>query len=168
MASSQKQQLAVLEDFFLETGLVLTDVDYMTGEQGSLNFILRDEKTREEAAWVTIDREGHIIVNHEFVPGIRSALLRSGLSEYMREKPDHVRYRTRYVHKISPRKGDVGADAVLSPARLKDERYVGSTLRDQRILGKGERVREYRVESDGRIVVFPMSGVWHSIILTPA
>lgn len=168
MASSQQEQLAVLEDFFLETGLAITDVDRMSG-RGRVYFLLRDEKTRKEVAELMIDQEGHIIIEHEYVPGIRKVLLRSGLGDYVQEKSDHVRYHTRYVHKISPSERDVGPDVHLSHAHLKNETSLGAALRSSKILGKGERIHDYRLEVGGRIIMFPTrdSG-WHSIILTPA
>jgi len=158
-------QLAVLEDFFLENGFAMTDVDYMGS--GTVNFVLRDAKTKNKVAWLRIEQDNQIIVEYEFKPGVRKMLLRSGLVQHIREKPDHLRYHTQYVHKISLSERDGGRDAVLSPAHLGNKTRLGAALRDQRVLGKGERIRDYRVESSGRVVVFPSSSIWHSIILTP-
>jgi hypothetical protein len=163
------ERLAVLEDFFLENGFAITDVtgsgtDY---SERKVYFILRNAKTRREAGELSLDQKGRITIESAREEGIRKLLSRSGLNEYMRERPDHVVYRTKYTHKISPSERDIGPDVSLSPKHLEDETRLGAVLRAERVLGKGERVREYRVEPSGRVVVFPNKGIWHSIVLTP-
>ena len=80
-------------------------------------------------------------------------------------------YSIRYVHKISPRDTDVGPTVRISSADLASKSGLARTLREQKAIGAGARVRDFRVEDGGaRIVVFPtmpgMTTYWHSIILT--
>ncbi len=79
-------------------------------------------------------------------------------------------YEVRYVHKISPSHKDSSVRELhveLLPSMTCKE--VGSVLRSVGILNAGDSVREYRVETDGRIVAFPRAGngrcVWHSIVM---
>jgi hypothetical protein len=80
-------------------------------------------------------------------------------------------YSVRYVHKIAPRDTDVGPAVRLGPAQLADPTKLAATLRKSRILFAGGRIRDFRVEPSGRVIVFPsvpgMTTYWHSIILTP-
>lgn len=81
-------------------------------------------------------------------------------------------YSTRFVHKIAPSEKDVGDNVSLDTRDLADRKTIGAALRKVRILIKGGSVREYRVERDGRIVVFPtcpgLSTYWHAIVLSPS
>lgn len=77
-----------------------------------------------------------------------------------------ITYASRFVHKISPKDTDTGPEVTLDTAGL-DRSKLGRVLREARILIKGQRVAHYRIESDGRIVCFPMASIWWSIILTP-
>lgn len=80
-------------------------------------------------------------------------------------------YSVRYVHKIAPSDKDVGDDVVLTDADLVDKKTIGAALRERGTLARGVRVHEWRIESDGKIVVFPtypgLTTYWHSVILTP-
>jgi hypothetical protein len=80
-------------------------------------------------------------------------------------------YSVRYVHKIAPRDTDVGDDVTLTDADLVDNKTIGAALRERGTLLAGVRVREWRIEPDGKIVVFPvypgLTTYWHSVILTP-
>jgi len=82
-----------------------------------------------------------------------------------------MEYTTRFVHKVSTSSKDVGPDATLDARDLTDRKTIGAALRKARILIKGGSVRQWRIERDGKIVVFPvcpgLSTYWHSIILTP-
>ena len=80
-------------------------------------------------------------------------------------------YSVRYVHKVATSANDVGDPVRLSEDDLADARTLGAALRRQKTLLPTTYVREYRIERDGRVVVFPaypgLSTYWHSIILTP-
>lgn len=90
-----------------------------------------------------------------------------------------VTYSVRYVHKVAPSEKDVGPDVTLDVDRLgrvaafvvADRRQLGADLRRLGVLLPGARIREWRREATGRIVVFPalpgLSTYWHSVILTP-
>lgn len=80
-------------------------------------------------------------------------------------------YSVRYVHKIAPRDTDVGPQVRIASVDLLSKSSLARSLRDQKAIGAGARVRDFRVEDGGaRIVVFPtMPGTttyWHSIIMT--
>lgn len=74
-------------------------------------------------------------------------------------------YAVRFVHKISPRDTDVENDVSLTPEDTADRYVLGAALRVLRLLPAGERLRDMREES-GRVIAFPLRGIWHSIILT--
>jgi hypothetical protein len=76
-----------------------------------------------------------------------------------------MRYLTRYVHKISPKETDVGEAVDLAPADLTDRKKLAAALRRVGLLSAGEQIRDFRIEKEGRIVVFPKASIWHSIIL---
>lgn len=80
-------------------------------------------------------------------------------------------YSVRYVHKVSSRSTDTGPDVVLGPSDLVDKNALGAALRRQGALISGGRVREFRVEGNGRVVAFPivphLTTYWHSIIMEP-
>jgi hypothetical protein len=78
------------------------------------------------------------------------------------------RYRVRFVHKISPKSEDYGKDVYLTSDDLKSASTLAAALRATGALVPGQRLREFRVERDGRVVAFPLTGIWHSIILEPA
>lgn len=73
----------------------------------------------------------------------------------------------RYVHKISPKDSDTGDPIRLRYEDVDSRRALGAALRKQGVLTPGQRIRDYREERDGKIVVFPSKSIWHSIILTP-
>ena len=81
------------------------------------------------------------------------------------------RYDVRYIHKVATSNSDIGDPVTLSINDLSDHKTLGAALRKQGTMCSGARVREWRVEQNGRIVVFPtlpgMTTYWHSIILTP-
>jgi len=74
-------------------------------------------------------------------------------------------YKVHYVHKISPSDKDVGPDIALTSPDIKNKNRLAKALREYKILQRGERLREFRVE-DGKIVAFPAKSIWHAIILT--
>lgn len=80
-------------------------------------------------------------------------------------------YVVRYVHKISPSEKDRGPDVALIGPDLVSPTKLAAALRRQGALGAGGRVRDFRVETGGRIVAFPsmpgMSTYWHSIVMEP-
>lgn len=81
-------------------------------------------------------------------------------------------YEVRFIHKIAPRDTDIGDPVKLSDDDLKDHKTLGQALRKQGALIAGGRVRRnWRVEQDGRVVVFPtvagLTTYWHSIVLIP-
>jgi hypothetical protein len=80
------------------------------------------------------------------------------------------KYHVRFVHKIAPRDYDV-SECELPDGAFADRNTLAKTLRACRVLCKGARVREMRVEGD-KIVVFPtvpgLTTYWHAVILTPA
>ena len=98
-------------------------------------------------------------------------------------------YSVRYVHPISPRDTDTGPDVEIPPEatipprvtytvhgtgrvvdctrNILDRKEIGRILRAAGVLWKGARVREARIESDGRIVVFMLVTGCHAAILTP-
>jgi len=80
-------------------------------------------------------------------------------------------YSVRYVHKVATSNQDIGDDVVLTDADLINNKTLGACLRKRGVLCKGVRVREWRAESNGKIVVFPtypsLTTYWHSVILTP-
>jgi hypothetical protein len=83
-----------------------------------------------------------------------------------------MRYKTRFIHKISPSEKDVGPDVELSPLDLQDRRKLGAVLRRARVLQAGQSIADYRIETN-KIVVFPKETAgsttgWWSIILTLA
>lgn len=77
------------------------------------------------------------------------------------------KYASRYVHKISSSLRDVGPDIELDKSTLTNRVSLGKALRDGKILEAGGRIDHFRVEADKQVVVFPLTGIWHSIILTP-
>jgi hypothetical protein len=76
-----------------------------------------------------------------------------------------MRYLTRYVHKISPKETDTGEAVDLSPTDLTDRKKLAAALRRVGLLSAGEQIRDFRIEKEGRVVVFPKASIWHSIIL---
>lgn len=82
-----------------------------------------------------------------------------------------MEYAVRFIHKISPRDTDIGPQVTITDADLANAKTLAKSLRRQNALLGGARVREWRKEKDGRIVVFPtlpgMTTYWHSVILTP-
>lgn len=83
-----------------------------------------------------------------------------------------MKFKTRYVHQIAPRDTDVGPDVEIGHDDLTSMTKLAAKLRRARVLDSGARIREMRVDNQGRIVVFPsmpgMTTYWHSVILTPA
>ena len=77
------------------------------------------------------------------------------------------KYTSRYIHKISSSPGDTGPDIELDKYAIANRVVLGKALRDGKIPEVGDRVDHFRVEADKRVVVFPLTGIWHSIILTP-
>jgi hypothetical protein len=80
-----------------------------------------------------------------------------------------AQYNAHYVHKISPRPIPYDSDG---PVEIRDKAFsnkntLAKALRDADILGPGERLHSFRVEGE-RILVFPMRGIWHAIVLEPA
>jgi hypothetical protein len=76
-----------------------------------------------------------------------------------------MRYLTRYVHKISPKETDTGEAVDLAPTDLTDRKKLAAALRRVGLLSAGEQIRDFRIEKEGRVVVFPKASIWHSIIL---
>lgn len=76
-----------------------------------------------------------------------------------------MRYRTRYVHKISPSEKDVGPSVDLSIADLDNRKTLGAALRRQHVMSAGDQISNFRIEQSGRVVVFPKASIWHSIVL---
>lgn len=75
-----------------------------------------------------------------------------------------MRYETRYVHKISPSEKDVGPTVDLSPTDIESRTKLAAALRRARVLTHGDAIKSFRFEDD-RIIVFPQTSIWHSIIL---
>ena len=75
-------------------------------------------------------------------------------------------YSVRYIHKIRPSEKDVGPDVYLGSNDFLDRKTLAAALRERRILCSGERLNDYRIVEPGKIVAFPASGIWHSIVLT--
>ncbi len=77
-------------------------------------------------------------------------------------------YSVRYVHKVSPRETDTGPNVKLTPRDLASAASIAKALRRAKVMYRGEKVGDYRVDA-GRLIVFPrgVPGGWHSIILTP-
>lgn len=78
-----------------------------------------------------------------------------------------MKYRSRYVHKIAPRATDYGPDVEVDPSVGSDRKALGAAMRQHKLLDKGERLLQCRVEPDGRIVAFPAASIWWSIVLEP-
>jgi hypothetical protein len=80
-------------------------------------------------------------------------------------------YMVRYVHKISPSDKDVAGPIHLAASALENKKALGAALRASKTLMQGASVRSFRVESAGKVVVFPsapgLTTYWYSIILTP-
>ena len=77
-------------------------------------------------------------------------------------------YATHFIHKIATQSQNFGGDICLTGEETRCPKLLGKALREQGILGKGERVREYRMCHEGSLVVFPPSkSVWHAIRLSP-
>ena len=88
-------------------------------------------------------------------------------------------YTSEFIHKISnPRnedgtfKHDQGGNSVcLDYAETHDKKLLNKALLLARIQNAGGRIDQFRIEANGRIVVFPsmpgMTTYHHSIILTP-
>lgn len=75
-------------------------------------------------------------------------------------------YDVRFVHKISPRDADVLPEPVQIPdGAFSNRNTLARALRHVHVLGKGDSIREFRVEGD-KIACFPRASIWHSIILT--
>lgn len=84
-----------------------------------------------------------------------------------------MEYSTHYVHAISPRTSpeDDGPTVSLAEKDLANRKTLGAALRKQKLLVKGDSIREFRVESQThRVVIFPAgpSHIWHAIVLTPS
>jgi hypothetical protein len=75
-----------------------------------------------------------------------------------------MKYSSRYVHKISPKPTDVGPEVSLTEKDTRDRKALGKALREQRVLSRGERIQQYRVEPGG-VVIFPEASIWHAIVL---
>ena len=80
-------------------------------------------------------------------------------------------YSVRYVHKISPSNSDVGPDVVLLWSDFIDRKKLGKALREGKVIGPGSALTNFRaeggrIEDGARVIAFPRSSVWHSIILT--
>jgi hypothetical protein len=85
-------------------------------------------------------------------------------------------YMVRFVHKISPSNADAAGPIRLNSVDLRSKTLLAMALRDKTLrsltfsgngLGGARTVRDFRVESDGRVVIFPSKSIWHSIVLTP-
>lgn len=80
-------------------------------------------------------------------------------------------YNVRFVHKIAPSDKDTGSRISLSEMALTDRKTLGAALRKAKVLIKGGAIQQWRIETGGRVVVFPsapgMTTYWHSIILSP-
>lgn len=74
-----------------------------------------------------------------------------------------MKYHIKMIHKISPRDTDV-MDVELPDSAFADCKTLAKVLRTNKVLGSGVRVRHFCVEGD-KIIVFPSSGAWHSLIL---
>lgn len=72
-------------------------------------------------------------------------------------------YEVRLVHKISPRDSD-RKTVSLPESAFSDKNRLAAALRDAGIMGRGERLRSFRVEGD-KVVAFPDRGIWHSFII---
>jgi len=78
-----------------------------------------------------------------------------------------VKFKSRYVHAISPRPNDYGPEIEVTESDLRDKKALGKKLLEARILSRGDRVVDYRKEPGG-VVVFPgprVGGMWHAIVL---
>ena len=73
-------------------------------------------------------------------------------------------YLVQYIHKIAPSDKDVAGPIDLSLADLASKAALGAALRRQRILSKGDKIQDFRIEKD-RVVAFPAGSIWHSIIM---
>jgi hypothetical protein len=78
-----------------------------------------------------------------------------------------TQYSARFVHKISPKDTDVQGPFGIPDGAFSDSKKLGAALRSAKILGKGERIRAFRVEGD-KVVVFPCASIWHAIVITAA
>jgi hypothetical protein len=81
-------------------------------------------------------------------------------------------YTSEFVHKVSNKGGYVkGNPVALGYEELHDKAKLNKALILARIQSEGARIRDFRIEANGRIVVFPtmpgMSTYWHAIRLNP-
>jgi hypothetical protein len=87
------------------------------------------------------------------------------------EKTDALVYQTKYIHKIAPKDSDRGPFIRLSSKQIASKTKLAAALRLGRVLDSGARIRSYRVELDGKIIVFltlpGQSTYWHSVVLLP-
>jgi len=83
-----------------------------------------------------------------------------------------MRYKTRYTHAIHPSPRDVGPDVDLGKSDLSSSRALAAALRRAGVLTSGARVKSFRIDRGGKIVLFPGStpsgrSIWWSVTLTP-
>lgn len=76
-----------------------------------------------------------------------------------------MRYATRYMNKITRKTTDGPVVVLDQPPASNTE--CGRMLRRNGLLARGEHVRAFHVEPDGRIVAFPAGSAWQSILLSP-
>jgi hypothetical protein len=73
-------------------------------------------------------------------------------------------YKSRYVHKISPKDTDVGPTVGLTLKDLDDRKTLGKALREAGV--SIDRVSSFRREGTGKVVVFPEKrSIWHAVVL---
>jgi hypothetical protein len=138
------------------------------------SYALTITSPRGLSAVLRVDPDGRIIVWSKHNGVDTHGLLRKlGLGDFVKPGIEHrpKMYSVRYVHKISPSPNDVAPhDITLTyeDTHRGDRRRLAKALREQDILSKGETVRDFRVEDNGRIVVFPpRASIWHAIVLEP-
>jgi len=82
-------------------------------------------------------------------------------------------YTSEFVHKVSNPGGkyDKGNSVALGYDELHDKSKLNKALLLARIQNEGARIRDFRIEANGRVVIFPtmpgMTTYHHAIILTP-
>jgi hypothetical protein len=82
-----------------------------------------------------------------------------------RRNPSSVQ--VRYIHKISPRAGDVEGPYSITAADTASAPALRKWLKKHGVTETFVKTK-WRIEPDGRVVIFPRASVWHALIIEPA
>jgi len=165
------ERALVLADAFQDLDFKTQIERYREHTPHPQSYALTIDSPQGRTAVMRIDPDGRIVVWSESKGLDVHALLRKlGIDDFADPGVEYSTktYSARYVHKISPSPNDVAPrDVLLHFDATRNKTTLARALREQKIISKGDTVRDFRIEARGKIVVFPSGRImpWHSIIL---